>query len=188
MLDRPVVLADLPDQVDQGGDLRWGQRRTWRQPAQHPDGGGQPSGDLAGAIDTAFGGFDDFKTKVADAGVARFGSGWAWLVHDGSGLAVTSTANHAPEMYLDETAPVGFRVRDTPLGPPEAGSVEAAALAAGLEIALIDLRAAGQELSERQAPDRIRSQSAYVHTPLLQAFDGVLVVPTATIEPIVESR
>ena len=103
-------------------------------------------------------------------------------------VAVTSTANHAPETYLDETAPVGFRVRDTPLGPPEAGSVEAAVLAAGLETALIDLRAAGRELSERQAPDRIRSQSAYVHTPLLQAFDGVLVVPTATIEPIVESR
>jgi superoxide dismutase, Fe-Mn family len=58
-----------------------------------PDGGGEPDGDLAQAISDAFGSFDDFKAKVKDAGVKRFGSGWAWLVHDGSGLVVTSTAN-----------------------------------------------------------------------------------------------
>jgi superoxide dismutase, Fe-Mn family len=58
-----------------------------------PDGGGEPDGDLRAAIDSAFGSFDDFKTKFKEAGVNRFGSGWAWLVHDGSGLAVVSTAN-----------------------------------------------------------------------------------------------
>src|SRR5215510_11676499 len=58
-----------------------------------PDGGGEPSGDLASAIDEAFGSFDGFKEEFKNAGVNRFGSGWAWLVHDGSGLAVTSTAN-----------------------------------------------------------------------------------------------
>ena len=58
-----------------------------------PDGGGTPSGDLAAGIDAAFGSFDDFKAALKDAGLKRFGSGWAWLVKDGSGLAVVSTAN-----------------------------------------------------------------------------------------------
>jgi Fe-Mn family superoxide dismutase len=58
-----------------------------------PDGGGEPDGALREAIDSAFGSFDDFKTKFKDAGVNQFGSGWAWLVHDGSGLAVTSSPN-----------------------------------------------------------------------------------------------
>jgi superoxide dismutase, Fe-Mn family len=58
-----------------------------------PNGGGAPSGDLAAAIDSAFGSFDDFKAQLKDAGVKRFGSGWAWLVSDGSKLAIVSTAN-----------------------------------------------------------------------------------------------
>src|SRR3954470_6519541 len=58
-----------------------------------PDGGGQPEGELAQAIESAFGSFDDFKKKVNDTGANRFGSGWAWLVWDGSGLAVTDTQN-----------------------------------------------------------------------------------------------
>ena len=58
-----------------------------------PDGGGEPDGDLGDAIDSAFGSFDDFKAKFKDAGVSQFGSGWAWLVHDGSGLAIVSTPN-----------------------------------------------------------------------------------------------
>ncbi|MEQ9301523.1 MAG: superoxide dismutase [Cyclobacteriaceae bacterium] len=58
-----------------------------------PNGGGTPSGDLAAAIDSAFGSFDDFKSKFADAAATRFGSGWAWLcVKDGK-LEVCSTAN-----------------------------------------------------------------------------------------------
>jgi superoxide dismutase, Fe-Mn family len=58
-----------------------------------PNGGGAPSGDLAAAIDSTFGSFDDFKAQLKDAGVKRFGSGWAWLVSDGSKLAIVSTAN-----------------------------------------------------------------------------------------------
>ena len=58
-----------------------------------PDGGGEPEGELASSIDSAFGSFADFKAKLKEAGVKRFGSGWAWLVRDGSGLAVVSTAN-----------------------------------------------------------------------------------------------
>src|SRR5215211_2414316 len=55
--------------------------------------GGGPSGDLGSAIESAFGSFGDFQAKFKDAGVNQFGSGWSWLVHDGSGLAVVSTAN-----------------------------------------------------------------------------------------------
>jgi len=58
-----------------------------------PDGGGAPDGDLGAAIDSAFGGFEQFKEKFEQAGIAQFGSGWVWLVVDGGQLAVTSTAN-----------------------------------------------------------------------------------------------
>ena len=58
-----------------------------------PDGGGAPEGDLAAAIDSAFGSFDDFKEQFEAAGVGQFGSGWAWLVFDGGALSVTSTPN-----------------------------------------------------------------------------------------------
>jgi len=58
-----------------------------------PDGGGEPSGALADAIADTFGSVDELKKLMNDAGVKRFGSGWSWLVHDGTGLAVYSTAN-----------------------------------------------------------------------------------------------
>src|SRR5438309_9774605 len=67
-----------------------------------PDGGGEPSGDLAAAIDDVFGSLDELKTAVNDAGVKRFGSGWTWLVWDGTGLAVYSTPNQdCPGMASD---------------------------------------------------------------------------------------
>ena len=59
-----------------------------------PNGGGEPTGELASAIQQAFGSFDQFKAAFNDAGVKRFGSGWSWLVLDSSGkLSVISTAN-----------------------------------------------------------------------------------------------
>ena len=59
-----------------------------------PDGGGQPDGDLAKAIDSDLGGFDKFKEAFTKAAVGRFGSGWAWLVVDGKGkLAVEDSGN-----------------------------------------------------------------------------------------------
>lgn len=58
-----------------------------------PNGGGEPSGDLAGAINSAFGSFASFKEQFAKAGATRFGSGWAWLVVNGGKLEVVSTAN-----------------------------------------------------------------------------------------------
>ncbi len=59
-----------------------------------PKGGGAPKGNLADAIDQAFGSFDDFKKQFADAAVGRFGSGWAWLCKkDDGSLCICSTAN-----------------------------------------------------------------------------------------------
>ncbi|MEN8163480.1 MAG: superoxide dismutase [Acidobacteriota bacterium] len=63
-------------------------------PLMSGDGGGNPVGALAGAIDSAFGSFDAFKQEFGTAAATRFGSGWAWLSLDGSGrLVVHSTAN-----------------------------------------------------------------------------------------------
>lgn len=75
-----------------------------------PDGGGAPEGELAAAIDDAFGGFDAFKEELKSAGVNRFGSGWAWLVHDRSGLAVVSTANQDSPISDGQTPIVGVDV------------------------------------------------------------------------------
>jgi Fe-Mn family superoxide dismutase len=58
-----------------------------------PNGGGEPSGEVASAISSAFGSFASFKEQFAKAGVGRFGSGWAWLVSNGGKLEIVSTAN-----------------------------------------------------------------------------------------------
>jgi Fe-Mn family superoxide dismutase len=58
-----------------------------------PDGGGEPTGELADAINAAFGSFADFQAKFEDNGVTQFGSGWTWLVLDGGELKLTKTAN-----------------------------------------------------------------------------------------------
>lgn len=58
-----------------------------------PKGGGAPTGELADAINSTFGSFDEFKTKFNNAAATRFGSGWAWLVKYGSKLDITSTPN-----------------------------------------------------------------------------------------------
>jgi Fe-Mn family superoxide dismutase len=75
-----------------------------------PRGGGEPEGALAAAIQAAFGSFEDFKAKLKDAGVNQFGSGWAWLVHDGSGLAVVSTANQDNPISEGKTPLFGIDV------------------------------------------------------------------------------
>ena len=58
-----------------------------------PNGGGNPTGPLAEAIDSAFGSFDKFKEEFAKAGMGRFGSGWAWLLVSGGKLVISSTPN-----------------------------------------------------------------------------------------------
>ena len=76
-----------------------------------PGGGGDPSGALGDAIGDAFGDPDQLKAQVNDAGVKRFGSGWTWLVWDGTGLAVKSTPNQDnPMMESDDVPLLGIDV------------------------------------------------------------------------------
>src|ERR1039458_1630243 len=75
-----------------------------------PGGGGEPAGALGAAIDAAFGSFADFQAKLKAAGVGQFGSGWAWLVHDGSGLAVVGTPNQDNPISAGKTALLGVDV------------------------------------------------------------------------------
>jgi Fe-Mn family superoxide dismutase len=70
-----------------------------------PDGGGEPGGELREAINDTFGSFAELKAQINDAGAKRFGSGWSWLVWDGTGLAVYSTANQ-DSPYLQSDVPV----------------------------------------------------------------------------------
>ena len=75
-----------------------------------PNGGGDPSGALGDAISEKFGGLADLKSAVNDAGVKRFGSGWTWLVWDGSGLAVESTPNQDTPVMDGKTPLLGIDV------------------------------------------------------------------------------
>ncbi|MFV9483614.1 superoxide dismutase [Christiangramia sp. ASW11-125] len=80
-----------------------------------PDGGGKPEGELASAIDSAFGSFDAFKEKFSNAAAGQFGSGWAWLcVHSGGKVEVCSTANQdnpiMPEIGCGGTPILGLDV------------------------------------------------------------------------------
>ncbi len=75
-----------------------------------PNGGGTPSGDLASAIDSAFGSFDAFKEEFSNAAGTRFGSGWAWLVVDGGELKVISTANQDSPIMDGATPILGLDV------------------------------------------------------------------------------
>ena len=70
-----------------------------------PDGGGDPSDAFADAVNDTFGSVDELRKQVNDAGVKRFGSGWTWLVWDGTGLAVKSTPNQDSPI-LDEDEPL----------------------------------------------------------------------------------
>jgi superoxide dismutase, Fe-Mn family len=115
--DKPIEevvanLSQLPDDklgpVRNNGGGHLNHTLFWE--SMSPNGGGQPDGDLAQAIDDAFGSFDDFKANVKNAGVNQFGSGWAWLVHDGSGLAVVSTPNQDNPITDGKTPLLGVDV------------------------------------------------------------------------------
>jgi len=90
--DLDAVPADVRTGVRNSGGGYYNHCLFWT--VMSPNGGGAPTGDLAAAIDAAFGSLDDFKAKFSSAAATRFGSGWAWLVVDGSGdLAVSSSPN-----------------------------------------------------------------------------------------------
>jgi len=74
------------------------------------DGGGEPSGALADAINAEFGSFDDFKTKFSAAAGTRFGSGWAWLSVDGGKLTIESTPNQDSPLMEGRTPILGLDV------------------------------------------------------------------------------
>jgi len=75
-----------------------------------PNGGGAPTGELADAINSAFGSFDAFKEAFAKAAATRFGSGWAWLIVDGGKVAVTSTPNQDSPLMEGKTPILGLDV------------------------------------------------------------------------------
>lgn len=75
-----------------------------------PNAGGAPSGDLAAAIDSAFGSFDAFKAEFAKVAGGQFGSGWAWLVKNNEGLAVVATPNQDNPLSLGLTPILGLDV------------------------------------------------------------------------------
>ena len=109
------VLADLnqvPEAkrgaVRNNGGGHYNHSLFWE--SMSPNGGGAPDGALGDAIDSAFGSFDDFKAKVKETGVGQFGSGWAWLVHDGSGLAVVGTPNQDTPLSNGQTPLLGVDV------------------------------------------------------------------------------
>jgi superoxide dismutase, Fe-Mn family len=115
--DKPIEevvanLSQLPDDkrgpVRNNGGGHYNHSLFWEWLS--PDGGGEPDGALADAINEAFGSFADFQGKLKDAGVNQFGSGWTWLVHDGSGLAVTSTANQDNPLTDGKTPLLGIDV------------------------------------------------------------------------------
>jgi superoxide dismutase, Fe-Mn family len=109
------VLADLgqvPDEkrtaVRNNGGGHYNHTMFWENMA--PGAGGEPQGALAQAIASAFGSFSDLQAKLKEAGVNQFGSGWAWLVHDGSGLAVVGSANQDNPISDGKTPLLGVDV------------------------------------------------------------------------------
>ena len=106
--DLDALPSDKQCPVRNNGGGHYNHALFWE--SMSPDGGGAPEGALAAAIDSAFGSFDDFKTKVKETGVGQFGSGWAWLVHDGSGLAVLGTPNQDNPITDGKTPLLGIDV------------------------------------------------------------------------------
>jgi Fe-Mn family superoxide dismutase len=115
--DKPVdhVLANLeilPEEIrtavrnNAGGHAN----HTLFWETMSPDGGGEPTGSLAAAITDTFDSLDALKTLMNDTGVKRFGSGWSWLVHDGTGLAVYSTANQDSPISQSDVPLLGIDV------------------------------------------------------------------------------
>jgi Fe-Mn family superoxide dismutase len=114
--DRPVEdvlknlqsLGDKQTAVRNNGGGHYNHSLFWE--SMSASGGGAPDGALASAIDAAFGSFEDFKAKVKETGVNQFGSGWSWLVHDASGLAVVGSANQDNPISQGSTPLLGVDV------------------------------------------------------------------------------
>jgi Fe-Mn family superoxide dismutase len=101
-------LGDKKGPVKNNGGGHYNHSLFWE--SMGPDGGGEPGGALADAIAAAFGSFSDFQAKLKETGVNQFGSGWSWLVKDGSGLAVVGSANQDSPISDGKTPLLGVDV------------------------------------------------------------------------------
>ncbi|HEY1775194.1 MAG TPA: superoxide dismutase [Solirubrobacteraceae bacterium] len=105
-LDR--VPEDKRNAVRNNGGGHYNHSLFWT--SMSGSGGGEPSGALGEAISSTFGSFGDFQGHIKATGLGRFGSGWSWLVHDGSGLAVMSTPNQDSPISEGKTPLLGVDV------------------------------------------------------------------------------
>jgi len=103
-----IVPENIRTAVRNNGGGHWNHSMFWQ--IMGPGKGGAPVGNLASAINAAFGTFDTFKEKLSAAGVARFGSGWAWLIKTGSGLEIMSTPNQDNPLMEGKHAVLGVDV------------------------------------------------------------------------------
>jgi Fe-Mn family superoxide dismutase len=106
--DLNAVPEDIRTVVRNHGGGTWNHSMFWE--IMGPNAGGAPGGDLARAVDSAFGSFDAFKSEFEKSANGRFGSGWAWLVKKGDGLAIVSTANQDNPLSEGMTPVLGIDV------------------------------------------------------------------------------
>ncbi|HTW43757.1 MAG TPA: superoxide dismutase [Solirubrobacteraceae bacterium] len=101
-------LGDKKTAVKNNGGGHYNHTMFWEN--MSPDGGGEPDGELAAAIASTFGSFSDFQGKIKETGIKQFGSGWSWLVKDGSGLAIVGSANQDCPISNGQTPLLGVDV------------------------------------------------------------------------------
>jgi superoxide dismutase, Fe-Mn family len=106
--DLNAVPEDIRMAVRNHGGGTWNHSMFWE--IMGPKAGGMPKGELAKAIDSAFKSFDGFKAELEKSANTRFGSGWAWLVKKGNGLAVVSSANQDNPLSEGSTPLMGIDV------------------------------------------------------------------------------
>ena len=109
--DLSQVPADKLTAVKNNGGGHYNHTMFWENMRASGDqSGGEPSGELAGAISSTFGSFADFQAKIKETGIKQFGSGWSWLVLDGSSLAVVGSANQDNPLSDGKTPLLGVDV------------------------------------------------------------------------------
>ncbi len=106
--DLNAVPEDIRMAVRNHGGGTWNHNLFWE--IMGPKMGGSPSGELTKALEGSFGSFDAFKEEFTKAATTRFGSGWAWLVQKGDGLAIVSTANQDTPLSDGATPILGLDV------------------------------------------------------------------------------
>ncbi|MCC6393427.1 MAG: superoxide dismutase [Bryobacterales bacterium] len=103
-----AVPESIRTAVRNNGGGHWNHSLFWT--LMGPGGGGAPVGNFAAAVSSVFGSFDAFKEKFAAAGAGRFGSGWAWVIKDGSSLSIASTPNQDTPIMEGKAAVLGLDV------------------------------------------------------------------------------